>query len=65
MDLQQILMLADELVFAKTGRHLRDLEEVILQGTIENKTYSDMAEEYHCSEGQFKRCGSRIMADYF
>jgi GTP-binding protein EngB required for normal cell division len=60
MDLQQILTIADELVFAKTGRHLRDLEEVILQGTLQNKTYSDMAEEYHCSEGHLRGVAAEL-----
>jgi hypothetical protein len=33
MNLKEMLKLADEIVFAKTGQHLDDLQEAVLRGT--------------------------------
>jgi cytidylate kinase len=54
MDVQVVLKLADELVFAKTGKHLEYLEEAILQGTLYGRKYSQIAEEFHLSEGHIR-----------
>lgn len=50
MDVQEILKLADKLVFSKTGKHLEYLEEAILRGTIQGQKYSQIAEDSHLSE---------------
>ncbi len=39
MDIQEILNLADHLIFNKTGKHLDDLQQVILRGTFQGKKY--------------------------
>ncbi|MCL1470157.1 ATP-binding protein [Argonema antarcticum] len=54
MDVQAVLKLADELVFAKTGKHLEYLEEAILRGTIQGQKYSQIAEDFHLSEGHIR-----------
>jgi len=54
VDIQPFLKLADELVFAKTGKHLEYLEEAILQGTLYGQKYSQIAEEFHLSEGHIR-----------
>ncbi|MGA9381117.1 MAG: NB-ARC domain-containing protein [Phormidium sp.] len=54
MDVSTVLKLADELVFAKTGKHLEYLEEAILQGTLYGQKYSQIAEESHLSEGHIR-----------
>ncbi|HEY9296901.1 MAG TPA: NB-ARC domain-containing protein, partial [Phormidium sp.] len=54
MDIQTVLKLADELVFAKTGKHLEYLEEAILQGTLYGRKYSQIAEDFHLSEGHIR-----------
>ncbi len=35
MNLKEVLKMADEMVFAKTGQHLDDLQEAILRGTLQ------------------------------
>ncbi|KKD35586.1 MAG: ATP-binding protein [Limnoraphis robusta] len=54
MDVQEILKLADKLVFSKTGKHLEYLEEAILRGTIQGQKYSQIAEDSHLSEGHIR-----------
>lgn len=39
MYIKEILRLADELLLAKTGEHLDYLQEAILRGALEGKTY--------------------------
>jgi len=39
MNLKEMLKFADEIVFAKTGQHLDDLQEAILEGTLDRETY--------------------------
>lgn len=60
MELKDILILADQLVFMRKGRHLTDLEQAILQGTIENQTYSEIANKYHCSSGHLRYVASEL-----
>ncbi|WP_254566894.1 AAA family ATPase [Oscillatoria sp. HE19RPO] len=60
MDITEVLNLADELVFAQTGKHLDYLQEAILQGTVEGQTYSKIAEETYASEGYVRDVGSDL-----
>ncbi len=53
-NMQKILEIADQLVFNKTGKHLDNLQVSILKGVWENQHYTEIAEEYHCSEGHVK-----------
>ncbi|MCT7954430.1 NB-ARC domain-containing protein [Laspinema palackyanum] len=55
-----MLKLADDLVFAKTGQHLDDLQEAVLRGTIQGETYQKIADESHCSEGHVRDVGSKL-----
>ncbi|BAY47557.1 hypothetical protein SAMD00079811_51750 [Scytonema sp. HK-05] len=36
--------IVDEMVFTKTGKHLNDIERLILQGTLANQTYEKISE---------------------
>jgi hypothetical protein len=60
MNLQEMLKLADELVFAKTGQHLDDLQEAVVRGTIQGETYQAIADESHCSEGHVRDVGAKL-----
>jgi len=60
MDVQEVLKLADDLVFINTGKHLDNLQEVILRGTLQGQKYSKIAEESHCSEGHIKDIASAL-----
>jgi formylglycine-generating enzyme required for sulfatase activity len=37
------LEMANEMIFTKTGKHLNDIEQLILQGTFANQTYEQIA----------------------
>ncbi|MCC3570517.1 MAG: ATPase [Microcoleus sp. PH2017_40_RAT_O_B] len=60
MDVQEILKIADDLVFVNTGKHLDNLQEVILRGALQGQKYSKIADESHCSEGHIKDIASEL-----
>ena len=66
MNIREILEFADELVFAKTGEHLDYLQEAILRGAIQERKYSQIAEDSHLSEGHIRDVASdlwKILSD--
>ncbi len=52
--------MADDLMFAKTGKHLDDLQEAILRGSIQGEKYTKIAEEIHCNESYVRDIGSKL-----
>jgi len=60
MDIDEVLKLTNDLVFAHTGIHLDYLQEAILKGTLQSKTYSDIAEEMHLSQSHVRNTGSEL-----
>ncbi|MEG4806052.1 NB-ARC domain-containing protein [Microcoleus sp. F8-D3] len=60
MNLKEVLKMADEMVFAKTGQHLDDLQEAIVQGTMQGEKYTKIAEDIHCNESYVRDVGSKL-----
>ncbi|MCC3583318.1 MAG: AAA family ATPase [Microcoleus sp. PH2017_30_WIL_O_A] len=60
MNLKEVLQMADEMVFAKTGEHLDTLQEAILRGTMQGDKYTKIAEEIHCNESYVRQVGSQL-----
>ncbi len=60
MDIKEVLKLADDLLFAKTGNHLDDLQETILRGTVQGQRYSKIAEDFQCTEGHVRDVASKL-----
>ncbi|MCC3531238.1 MAG: NACHT domain-containing protein [Microcoleus sp. PH2017_22_RUC_O_B] len=60
MNLEEVLKMADDLMFAKTGKHLDDLQEAILRGSIQGEKYTQIAEESHCNESYVRDIGSKL-----
>jgi hypothetical protein len=54
MENQQIFDYLDELLFDQTGKRLDTLQAKIVKGVLTNKTYADVANDYHCTEGNVK-----------
>ncbi|MEM1168609.1 MAG: NB-ARC domain-containing protein [Cyanobacteria bacterium P01_H01_bin.35] len=54
MDIQDVLKLADRLVFNHTEKHLDDLQKIIIEGVCQGKKYADIAENIPCSEGYIR-----------
>ena len=60
MDAEEILKFADNLVFNKTGKHLNNVQEAILQGTWQGRKYLEIAEEVYCSESHVRDVASEL-----
>lgn len=60
MDIKEVLKLADNLFFAKTGNHLDNLQESILRGTVRGQRYSKIAEDCECTEGHVRDVASKL-----
>ncbi|MEG4328995.1 ATPase, partial [Microcoleus sp. herbarium5] len=61
MDVKEVLRFTDNLVFAKTGKHLADLQETVLRGVWQGKTYIQIAEESGYSEGYTRDVTSKLL----
>ena len=60
MNLKEVLKLADEIVFTKTGQHLDDLQAAVLRGTLQRETYKQIAKNFDCSESNIRQIGSEL-----
>ncbi|NJM63172.1 MAG: ATPase [Oscillatoriales cyanobacterium RU_3_3] len=60
MDVKEVLKFTDNLVFAKTGKHLDDLQETVLRGVWQGRTYTQIAEESDYSEGYIREIASKL-----
>ncbi|NEP80312.1 MAG: ATP-binding protein [Okeania sp. SIO3B3] len=60
MNSTEVLELVDDLIFAKTGKHLEHLQKDVLKGTIEGKAYPDIAKDSGFSESHVKNVGQEL-----
>jgi NB-ARC domain len=60
MDVEEVLKLADDLVFAKTGKHLNHLQEGILRGTWQRQKYPEIAKTCYRSEAHIKKVAAKL-----
>ncbi|WP_341734712.1 NB-ARC domain-containing protein [Microcoleus sp. EPA2] len=60
MNLKEMLKFADDIVFAKTGQHLDDLQETVLRGTLQHETYKQIAKDFDFSESRVREVGSEL-----
>ncbi|MFB2972337.1 ATP-binding protein [Aerosakkonema sp. BLCC-F183] len=60
MDIAEILELADDLVFSKTGKHLDRLQKTVLKGTVQGQTYPEIAKDNGFSESHVKNVGHEL-----
>ena len=68
MDTQSMIKLTDNIVFAKTGKHLDNLQEAVLCETLKGQKYRKIAEDLHCSPSYIRDVGSKlwkILSDEF
>jgi hypothetical protein len=45
MNIEEMLKIADEIVFTKTGQHLSDLQKAVLRGTLQREKYKQIAKD--------------------
>ncbi len=55
MEIQEALKWTDDLVFAKTGKHLDSLQQAVLKGVWECRGYKEIADNYHCSADHIRK----------
>jgi len=60
MEVQEVLKLADKIIFSKTGKHLDHLQEGILCGTWQRQKYPEIAKSCHRSEAHVKKVASKL-----
>lgn len=60
MDIQESIQWTNDQVLKKTGKHLDSLQRTILAGALEQKTYQQVAKDYHCSKDHAKRVASDL-----
>jgi hypothetical protein len=60
MNLEEVLKLADEIVFTKRGQHLDDLQEAVLRGTLQREKYKQIAKDLDCSESRIREVGAEL-----
>lgn len=68
MQFDEIMKLIDEAVYTKTGKHLNDLQCGIIEGTLKQKKYAEIAEGYSCTPGHAKDVGYelfKLLSDIF
>ncbi|MFB2922529.1 hypothetical protein [Aerosakkonema funiforme] len=54
------MQFVDEVVYAKTGKHLNDLQRGIIEGTLKRQKYCDIAKNYNCTTGHTKEVGFEL-----
>ena len=60
MDIKEILKFVDALVFAKTGKHLDDVQNAVLRGAWKGQTYIQIADEFGYSDGHLRDVASKL-----
>ncbi|MCC3527797.1 MAG: NACHT domain-containing protein [Microcoleus sp. PH2017_22_RUC_O_B] len=60
MNIEEALKIIDDLVFAKKGELLSDLQKAILQASWEDYTYKEMAEKFPYDDGHIKNEASLL-----
>ncbi|MBE9217694.1 NB-ARC domain-containing protein [Dolichospermum flos-aquae] len=60
LNIEEIIEIADNQVFEHQGHHLNDLQRAILEGTLQGRTYADIATEHQHSEKYIKDSASKL-----
>jgi hypothetical protein len=61
MNTAHMLQFVDEVLSAKTGKHLNDLQRKIIEGILKRQKYSDIADTYGCTVGHAKDVGYELL----
>jgi len=60
VNVKEALAFADEVVFAKTGKHLDDMQVGVIEGVLKRQKYGDIAQALNCTEGYAKDVGYEL-----
>ena len=59
-EVESSLLMADKLIFVKTGKHLTTLQAAIFRAAWFNQKYEQIAQENFCSDIHIKRVGAEL-----
>jgi hypothetical protein len=60
MDVTEVLQIADELISTQTGQHLDNIQESVIKGVWQEKTYNKIAEECDRSESRVRNVAHKL-----
>ena len=60
MNVREAVAFADEVVFAKTGKHLDDMQVGVIEGVLKRQKYGEIAQALNCTEGYVKDVGYEL-----
>jgi len=60
VNVKEALAFADEVVFAKTGKHLDDMQVGVIEGVLKRQKYGEIAQALNCTEGYAKDVGYEL-----
>jgi hypothetical protein len=60
MDIQEVLQVADQLIFTQTGKHIDDLQKAVVKGVWQRQSYETIAEESHRSESRIREVAYKL-----
>ncbi|NTW20920.1 MAG: hypothetical protein HGA42_15560, partial [Nostocales cyanobacterium W4_Combined_metabat2_030] len=61
MDISEILQIVDEAVYAKTDKHLNDLQRRIILGILKGQKYADVSKAYGYSADHVKKVSHELL----
>ncbi len=61
MGISEVLQFVDKAIYAKTGKHLNDLQHGIIEGILKQQKYSEIADTYRLTEGHVKDVGYELL----
>ncbi|MEK0196193.1 hypothetical protein WME70_32950, partial [Microcoleus anatoxicus PTRS1] len=61
MDIHEVLQFVDKVVYAKTGKRLNDLQRGIIEGTLKQQKYTEIADTYRLTQGHVKDVGYELL----
>ncbi|MCL1465695.1 hypothetical protein [Argonema galeatum] len=61
MDSREVLQFVNEVMYAKTGKRLNNLQREVIMGILKKQKYADIAEAYGCSHGHAKDVGYELL----
>jgi len=60
MNIEEVLMFADKVVFDNTGNHLDDMQIGVIEGVLKRQKYSDISKNLNCTESYVKDIGYEL-----
>ncbi|MFM6306944.1 MAG: hypothetical protein ACKPGB_01475, partial [Dolichospermum sp.] len=60
MNVTEVLQFVDQLVFERTGKHLDDVQQAVIEGSYKGQTYNEIAESNHFNKSHVGEIGGEL-----